>query len=857
MMDYRYIKYLNKGYYYNVATEVNQRLLNIDDPPDDYVLIDGEHWINVLVKNQKLPNQGWKIHISTNIGEAQKTLDIVSKLMIERNISFKYVKSIIELMLKDSKYSDRGSSGKFITIYPQDVDQFVYLLDLLEDKLAHLKPGPYILNDKRWYSSNIYFRYGAFMPRYLYKNGEKVDAIENLQGELIEDKRVPYYYLPDFVEEPKEIMKMEKSMEQFDTSSPLDNFDIEKALHFSNGGGVYIAKNKNNEKVVLKEGRPHTAIDAQGVDAFSRIVNESKVLDKLNKTKYSVKKLSSFQAWEHYFLEEEYIEGESLSEWQVMNYPFSSSLKNESYTESCINIINQLIDAIKELHSNNVGMGDLQPANVIITPDERVRLIDFETASTTNDSLSGLMTPGYIGDEEMNKEQSDWFALLRIAKQLFVPIGSVQDISWNIDNIHNSWISVVFGEKATKLIEKLESLCEFYQSRPMEELLTTNGHLHTQFDLTDLKLKLRNSIEKDLMNEDRLLPGDIRQYEMESGILNVLTGGFGTAMALHRTGGINQKIKDWIEKQDIIELNHLEAGLFTGKIGIATVLWELGYLEKAKTLFNTVIDFNNMEDVSIVSGLSGIGLAYLGFSYEVNDPKYLDICLSIGELLAEKLNSNAPIIPFDYDVVDKGVMTSWSGVSLYFTALYKKTKDINWLLLSEKSLERDLKLGVFDDDGLYQIDDDFRVLPYLAGGGSGLAIPIIEFELNAKMRKWDKEIEGICKIPKSKTFFNAGLFQGTTGILAIANLLELYTKKNSLVSSALFTLNLHLLESDDCIFVPGDSCFRLSGDVMSGSSGLLLTVHDILETTNYSWIPILNLEKVFSSSNFKGGEKDE
>lgn len=851
-MDYRYIKYINKGYYYNMVPEANQGLLNIDDLPHNYVLIDGEHWINVLVKNQKLPNQGWKIHISTNIKEAQKTLDIVSNLMIKRNISFKYVRSITELMVKDSKYSDRGSAGKFITIYPQNVHQFVYLLDLLEKNLAHLKPGPYILNDKRWYSSNIYFRYGAFMPRYLYKNGEKVDAIENLQGELIEDKRVPYYYLPDFVEEPKEIIEMEKLMEQFDTTSPLDNFDIVEALHFSNGGGVYMAKSKDNEKVILKEGRPHTAIDAQGLDAFSRIVNESKILDKLTKTKYPVKKISSFQAWEHYFIEEEYIEGDSLSTWQVNKYPFNSSLKNESYTESCINIINQLIDAIKELHSNNVGMGDLQPANVIITPDERVRLIDFETASTINDSLSGLMTPGYIGNKEMNKEQSDWFALLRIAKQLFVPIGSVQDISWNMDNIHSSWINAVFGERATELIEKLESLCEFYQSRPMEELLNTNGHLQTEFDLTDLKSKLRNSIVKDLMNGDRLLPGDIRQYEMESGILNVLTGGFGIAMALHRSGGINQKVRDWIEKQDINELNHLEDGLFTGKMGIATILWELGYPEKARALFNSVIDFKNIEDVSIVSGLSGIGLAYLGLSYEVDDPRYLDICLYIGELLVGKLNSNAPIIPFDYDVVNKGFMTSWSGVSLYFTALYKKTKDINWLVLSEKSLEKDLKLGVFDDDGLYQIDDDFRVLPYLAGGGSGLAIPIIEFELNAKMRKWEKEIEGICKIPKSKTFFNAGLFQGTTGILAIANLLELYTKKNDLVSSALFTLNLHLLEKNDCIFVPGDSCFRLSGDVMSGSSGLLLTVNDILSTTNYSWLPILNLEKVLSSSSFKG-----
>ncbi|WP_353626462.1 lanthionine synthetase C family protein [Bacillus sp. JCM 19041] len=190
-----------------------------------------------------------------------------------------------------------------------------------------------------------------------------------------------------------------------------------------------------------------------------------------------------------------------------------------------------------------------------------------------------------------------------------------------------------------------------------------------------------------------------------------------------------------------------------------------------------------------------------------------------------------------------------------FTALYKKTKDEKWLVLSEKALDKDLELGVFDDDGLFHIDDEFRILPYLAGGGSGLAIPIIELERATNMPKWDKELDGISKISRSKTFYNAGLFQGTTGILAIANLLELQKKEQGLVESALFTLNLHLLEDDDHIFVPGDSCFRLSGDIMSGSSGLLLTVNDILENMNYSWMPILNMEKVFRSTNFKGGEK--
>lgn len=37
---------------------------------------------------------------------------------------------------------------------------------------------------------------------------------------------------------------MDEELNQVDTSSPLDNFDINEALHFSNGGGVYICKIK-------------------------------------------------------------------------------------------------------------------------------------------------------------------------------------------------------------------------------------------------------------------------------------------------------------------------------------------------------------------------------------------------------------------------------------------------------------------------------------------------------------------------------------------------------------------------------------------------------------------------------------
>lgn len=849
-MDFRYMKYIgNRNYYYTYPKEKNQgSLLRVKNIPDEYIVIDGEHWINVLYKKQDLPKQGWKIHISSTSENAQETLDIVSSLMIERNISFKYVRSLFELDLKNAKYGDRGSSGKFITIYPSDIPQFLELLRVLEKNLSTLPKGPYILNDKRWFNSNVYFRYGSFMERYYYKDGQKVYAIENLDGELVEDLRTPYYALPDFVDEPIEIKEMEELSESEISPSLLDTLKIKEALHFSNGGGVYLALDKENNEVVLKEGRPNTGIDAQYKDAFSRVINEGNILDKLNKAKYPVKKIEAFKAWEHSFLLEEYIEGKALSSWMVQNYPFNSSKHNESYTKSCVNILTQLIEAIEEIHSFNVGMGDLQPANVVVNEKEEVRLIDFETASTIDDVHPGLMTPGFVGDLSMNREQSDWFALLRIARQLFVPVGTVQDISSNMDNIHNYWIEKTFGKEAINIIQKIQSIADRCGARPMEELMSTSGQFHEEFDLKTMIKKLRKGIFKDLSSKDILLPGDIRQFEMGTGKLNVLTGGFGVAMALHKTGGVNKTVVEWIENQKISELIDIENGLYTGKAGIAAVLWELGYKQESMELFNSITDFEDFKDVSLATGLSGIGLAFLGLDYELESDCYFEKSLKIANILERRFYENVPIIPFDEGIVDKGIFTSWSGVSLFFSALYKKTKNNKWLLLAQKTLEKDLSLGLFDENGVYHVDDDYRVLPYLAGGSCGLAIAIIELETNSRTNTWAKEIEGISKIARSKTFYNCGLFHGTAGIVASSNLIALYKGSDDLTRSSLQTLNLHLLEKDNYLYTPGDSCFRVSGDLLSGSSGLLLVLQDIVDSKNYSWIPILNLEKVLEST---------
>lgn len=194
------------------------------------------HWTYMMCKNHVLPDQGWKIHITCKMNESYNILFDVAKYLISKEISFKFVPNIIRLQSKNSKYGDRSASGKFITIYPKDIDQFTELLNDLYDITKIYQPGPYILNDQQWKNSNVFFRYGGIKEIKSVINGKETLVIKNNKGEYIEDLRVPYYHQYDFVQEPsilkKNIFPDEHIFEK------LNSYNITDCIHYSNAGGV-------------------------------------------------------------------------------------------------------------------------------------------------------------------------------------------------------------------------------------------------------------------------------------------------------------------------------------------------------------------------------------------------------------------------------------------------------------------------------------------------------------------------------------------------------------------------------------------------------------------------------------------
>ncbi|WP_124068237.1 class III lanthionine synthetase LanKC [Clostridium sp. E02] len=852
-MDPRYMMYVfgNSKYYKPSKKNMFKTMFKVPQLPDGWEerLDEEKHWRYCLRKGSRLPRQGWKIHISCNSPDAQKALNIVASILYKKEVDFKFVCSKIELNIKNSKYGNRGASGKFITVYPVSEEQFLELLEALNEATKNIPKGPYILSDRRWKENNVYFRYGGFAEMYLIENGQKKLAIMNDKDELIVDERGPSYLLPNFVKEPNAIKIMETEQNKNEQqSSLLDNYNITEALHFSNGGGVYSATDKRtNIEVVIKEGRPGAAVDSNGTYAFERVKNEIEALRKLVGLESVVQYIDHFQVWEHIFLVEEKIEGYTLNTWIAKNYPFIEGNGDiNNYGNKAMIILENLLNAIKSIHNAGIAMGDISLTNVMINPKNlNIKFIDLESAGDPYIGKTGLGTMGFMTSLAKTKEQADWFGIMRIFRQVYLPICDIHEIDPAVDYKLDKWIENSYnnGKKIIKSIREVEDICAKKIKGFSEKYKPTNSYYEKNIRLTLPKTieKMRATMVEELKLSQIILQGDIRQYVSKGGKLNVMTGGFGIVLALSRTGELPEVARQWVERYSAHKyLKNLDDGLFTGKAGVACVLYELGYKQLSRKVINNInIEKEEIADVSILSGLAGTGLALLSLTSDSEFTDLLPCCITIAKQLEKAFQKDAKIIKIDDDFITMGLIDGWAGVSMFFTALYRATNNKKWLNNAIITLKKDIDNCIRDEHGVLHTDDKSRILPYLAGGSVGIAIAIHQLQEFIPQDMFIEELRDILKMNKTRVCYNGGLFRGFGSFILVNNILHCCDPNApDITLKLLHHLNNYIVEDDNNLFIAGDYGYKLSHDLYTGSAGILLTLYDIGRNKYLSWFPI-------------------
>jgi tRNA A-37 threonylcarbamoyl transferase component Bud32 len=493
-----------------------------------------DDWLAYRPMDVKLPPQGWKIHVSACLDNAEQTLAAVWNYCVPRRIAFKFIRGEKLLFLRNLKYAPRGSSGKFVTIYPVDDTHLEVVLTEL-GALLDGQPGPYILSDLRWGAGPLYVRYGGFAERYrVGEQGEWELAIEDTSGRLVEDRRGTTFEVPSWVSLP-EFLQPHLAARNATTVKDLP-YRIDRALHFSNGGGVYAGQElRTGERVVLKEARPHAGLAVDRTDAVTRLENERAMLTRLAGLDVVPDLKEHFTLGEHHFLVEEFVDGSTLNALIVERWPMFAHAVEEvpvvEYSDWACSVYDRVAHVVETVHDRGIVIGDLHPKNMIVRPDGQIVLIDLEVAANVGaQSRPALADASFTPPPGCRGVDGDRYALACLKLYLFMPLTALFILDRSkAEELADAIVELfpvdrAFLDDAVRVIVGDGSAASSSR-RPRDRQSST---LEPE---PDAWWRARDSIAGAILasatpdRDDRLFPGDVRQFLTDG--LNLAYGAAG------------------------------------------------------------------------------------------------------------------------------------------------------------------------------------------------------------------------------------------------------------------------------------------------------------------------------------------
>ncbi|MDX8146446.1 class III lanthionine synthetase LanKC [Lentzea sp. BCCO 10_0061] len=793
--------------------------------PPDWVTVERNVWRHHHPTGVQLPNQGWKIHVSAGLDNAGKVLKAAFDYCVERRIPFKYLQTISIVLARNSKYAPREGSGKLITIYPTGTEQLQQILTELGAVLTG-EHGAYVLSDLRYGKGPLYVRYGGFSEQWLEVDGQQVLAIEGPDGVLVADKRKPVFSVPEWVELPDFLAPHLAERNAGDPEA--FPYQIKRSLHFSNGGGVYLATRKSDGKeVVLKEARPHAGLDREGRDAVARLELEHQILTRLSGVKGVPEVYDRFTEWEHLFVAMEFMPGRSLGQWLGHNYPLThkeaTDEKLVEYRERALALIGRVEDLMARVHDRGVVFGDLHTLNILVDDDDEISLIDFELSSTIeNVHRPTLGAPGFQAPADREGFEIDEHPLAALKLWIFLPLNTVLELAPAKLPQHLQVIKRRFGLSD----EYCQSIAGVLTSRvdpPADPAFTQFDEENPDWTVVRKEIATAILHSATPQRTDRLFPGDIEQFEVGGTCFG--HGAAGVLHALDVSGeGRYPEHEDWLIRT-VLRDPPKQPGFFVGAHGIAHVLENFGHHDVATELVERYAALvPATQDHGLSAGLSGIGLNLLHFA----DTRRDDSFAAQAEELAERLAKQLAGAPGPGDKARAGLLHGWSGPALFFLRMFEHTGERRWLKVSEQALERDLAETMVALDGSLQVrDGTFRSLPYVGIGGAGIAMVLTEFAAVAPERPCVEKLSGLLSGCTGEFVIQPAFTLGRAGLMATLAHATRHRPDEQLERSVqvhLRALGWHAVRFGAGIAFPGIQLRRLSMDLNTGGAGVLLAI---------------------------------
>ncbi|GAB3734763.1 class III lanthionine synthetase LanKC [Amycolatopsis oliviviridis] len=820
-MDPRYLEFCPEGtLYYDKPRDRpgDEEFASMAPVPPGWSAGERGPWRVLRPMGAEGPGQGWKIHVSARSADAERALRETYSHCVATGLPFKHLRSADVLLWCNRKYASRGSSGKFITIYPPDESTFESALKLLSVALKGVE-GPYVLTDLRYGDGPLYTRYGSFAPQKL--DGRLTTDLVRPDGSVVPDSRAPRFDVPDWVTVPAILRPHLAARRRGESGLP---YRVTEALHFSNGGGVYRAvRPSDGERIVLKEARPYAGLDARGRDAVERLARERDILGRLAGIEGIPAVHDHFVRGGHHFLALDDMPGIRLDRWLVAHYPLTrpdpAGEQIRTYAERAARIHEQVVRTVGRVHERGIAVGDLHPGNILVDEADNVSLIDFEAASGAHDpDGQALAAPGFRAPAGLRGTAVDEHALDRLRLWLFVPLTPMLEVA---PRQTAGWARFVQRRFGTVIAGAETEAASAWPERP--------GHA----DWPALRASLVSGIVDSATPEraDRLFPGDIRQFS--TGGTGLAYGAAGVLWALDvASGGRFPRFEKWLLDAVRREAPH-RAGLFEGGHGTACVLWHLGYPDEAAALLATLPPSpEGDQGPGLSDGLAGVGLAELcaGARHGAGS------AVEIGRRLASMIGGAAK-------VPTAGLADGWSGATLFFVRLFEHDGDRRWLEYADRALGVDLDNCVPDKGALRASNSRTgTVLPYLAAGSAGVVLALTALAAHEPDAPSVARLAELLRGCHGEFVAHPGLLHGRAGLilaLAAATRNREDTASAASLATHVSALGLHAVSGPGGIRFPGHQLLRLSADLATGGAGVLLALHAAIGDPDVAAIPFL------------------
>ncbi|MCC3768169.1 class III lanthionine synthetase LanKC [Streptomyces sp. UNOC14_S4] len=796
-------------------------------------------WLHLMPPepgNGTRPLQGWKIHVSATADTADKTAADVWDYCVPRGIPFKFVPGPHLLHLRNTKYAGRDHSGKFVTVYPDGEGQLRRTLDELHGIVGG-RPGPYILTDLRWGEGPLYVRYGAFARRYCVdERGTLVPAVENGEGRLVPDPRTPAFQVPAWVSLPA-FLAPHLAARNATTVGDLP-YRIEKALHFSNGGGVYAGTDtRDGRKVVLKEGRPHAGLASDGADAVARLEREKAALERLSGLGIAPEVRDWFTLGDHAFLVMDFIEGRPLNSFFAERHPLLAPDPDPAavagYTAWALRVHRAVEEAVAAVHARGLVFNDLHMFNIMVAPDESsdensdgssVALIDFEAAAPAAEHGRQVVAhPGFFAPPDRRGADVDRYALACLRLALFLPVTTL----FVIDRGKAAHLADVIAEEFPAVPREFldEAVAEITRDvAPGPRKAASRPPLPEPYDWPRSRDAMVRAILASATpdRDDRLFPGDIAQFS-DGGGLGLAHGAAGVLHALAETGAERYEAGErWLLEHTDPLPPGTPLGLYDGTAGVALVLDRLGHTGRALDLVDALLGEKWQRLASdLRGGLAGVGLVLDHLAATTGETRLRERAMEAAQILADRM-STEPAAPGRRAGLTRGA----SGPALLFLRLYERTRVPALLELAEAVLRTDLDRCVRRDDGSLQVDEGWRVMPYLDDGSVGIGMVLDDYAALAPAP--DPALvgarEGILLAARSRFYVQPGLFQGRAGMILHLSRTTAPGALPAQVDAQVRALSWYAMAYEDGLAFPGSQMMRLSMDLATGTAGCLLAL---------------------------------